>query len=398
MGKLITVEKIRKKESKQSKLVNYISSVGKWLLYILPIILLVVTILSFISVLDLTLKIVYIAILAVYSINSLILFLGAFETQNSLNMRLKFERTKGRPIDSLDGFDLLSSSVSRVINLLVIIALVCWVSIVLFIIMLALGDLNLGFAAAGFALVGLGLAFLIRSLNLNIHDVNGLQDFYKPTTHQIFLDNFFSEILSNHLDPVTYLKWDEYLAKLDQLLMPSFVEKIKSQEAEELPVTFAIEKLLFLYYLRFQDVISDELLTQELEEIIDVDSDDFDIENGLMMEGAWYFSRKDIYKLFDYIRAYNPGFFKIIDRLQLELADNIERISRDPIYMDSCAQEAVYLNSELNVMVFLYNNAKDDKRYRLRINAPGFEPDKLILDVKVEGRGSFEIPDHSSRH
>ncbi len=90
-----------------------------------------------------------------------------------------------------------------------------------------MGDLNLGFAAAGFSLVGFGLALLIRSLNLNIHDVNGLQDFYKPTTHQIFLDNFFAEILSNHLDPVTYLKWDEYLAGINEILTPAFVEKIK---------------------------------------------------------------------------------------------------------------------------------------------------------------------------
>ena len=43
--------------------------------------------------------------------------------------------------------------------------------------------------------------------------------------------------------------------------------------------------------------------------------------------------------------------FTIIDRLQLELADNIERISKDPIYMDSSAQEYTYVNSEINVMV-----------------------------------------------
>ncbi|GAH20937.1 unnamed protein product, partial [marine sediment metagenome] len=83
-----------------------------------------------------------------------------------------------------------------------VISLICLVALVLFLVMLLLGEddmgTNLGFAAAGFSLVGFGLALLIRSLNLNIHDVNGLQDFYKPTTHQIFLDNFFAEILSNH--------------------------------------------------------------------------------------------------------------------------------------------------------------------------------------------------------
>jgi len=320
------------------------------------------------------------------------LFLGANSTNSSLKLRLKVERKRGRPIDSLDGFEMLFSSVKRVVNLLKTIALICFIALILFLIMLLLGDLNLGFAAAGFALIGLGLAIIIRSLNLNIHDVNGLQDFYKPTTHQIFLDNFFAEVFSDHLDPVTYLKWDEYLAGIEKILTPAFIQKVKENKEDELPLTFGIESILFLYYLRFQGVLTDEQLTRELKEVINVDSTTFDVKRGLLIEGSWYFSTSDIYKLFNYIKKYNPGFFNIIDRLQLELADNIERLSKDPIYMDSSAQEVVYLHSELNVMIFLYNNAPEDKIYAIKIVAPGFEPSKLKLDIKVEGRGSFLIP------
>ena len=386
------LSKIIKKERFQGKLVKYVSGVGKILLFILPIVLLIVTILAFLSVLDFTLKIVFFVILGLYAFNSVMLLLGANSTNSSLKMRLKFERKRGRPIDSLDGFEMLFSSVKRVVNLLKIIALVCFIALALFLIMLFFGDLNLGFAAAGFALVGLGLAIIIRSLNLNIHDVNGLQDFYKPTTHKIFLDNFFAEVFSDHLDPVTYLKWDEYLAGIEKILTSSFIQKVKEAEEDELPVTFGIESILFLYYLRYQGVLTDEQFTRELKEVINVDSTSFDIEKGLLIEGSWYFSTSNIYKLFNYIKKYNPGFFHIIDRLQLELSDNIERLSNDPIYMDTSAQEVVYLNSELNVMVFLYNNAPEDKNYIIKVVAPGFEPDKLKLDIKVEGRGSFLIP------
>ena len=287
---------------------------------------------------------------------------------------------------------MLFSSVKRVVNLLKIIAAICFVALILFLVMLLGENLDLGFAAAGFALIGLGLAIIIRSLNLNIHDVNGLQDFYKPTTHQIFLDNFFAEVFADHLDPVTYLKWDEYLAGIEKFLTPTFIQKVKEAEEDELPLTFGIESILFLYYLRFQGVLTDEQFTRELKEVINVDSASFDIKRGLLIEGLWYFSTSDIYKLFSYIKKYNPGFFNIIDRLQLELADNIERISKDPIYMDSSAQEVVYLNSELNVMVFLYNNTPEDKNYAIKIVTPGFEPNKLKLDIKIEGRGSFLIP------
>ncbi|MFX1405699.1 MAG: hypothetical protein ACFFBW_01990 [Promethearchaeota archaeon] len=387
------LSKIIKKERFQGKLVSYISKVGKLLLFILPIILVVVTILAFIQALNFTLNIMFLIVLAIYAFNSVMLFLGANSTKSSLKLRLKFERKRGRPIDSLDGFDMLSSSVKRVVNLLKIIALICFIALGLFVVMLILIDLNIGFLAAGFSLIGLGLAILIRSLNLNIHDVNGLQDFYKPTTHKIFLDNFFAEVFSDHLDPVTFLKWDEYLAGLNKILNLNFIQKVKEQEEEELPVTFAVESILFLYYLKFQGVINNEQFAKELKEIINIDSIDFDIDKGLLIEGSWYFSTKDIYKLFNYIKEYNPGFFSIIDRLQLELADNIERVSKDPIYMDSTAQEVVYLNRELNIMIFLYNNAPEDKKYIIKVNAPGFEPNKLKLDIKVEGRGSFLIPD-----
>jgi len=386
------LSKIIKKERFQGKMVSYISKIGKLLLFILPVALVVVTLLALIQALNFTLQIVFFAILALYAFNSFMLLLGASSTNSSLRMRLKFERKRGRPIDSLDGFDILSNSVKRVVNLLKIIAFICFVALGLFVVMLVLVDLNIGFLAAGFSLIGLGLAILIRSLNLNIHDVNGLQDFYKPTTHQIFLDNFFAEVFSDHLDPVTFLKWDEYLVGLNKILNPSFIQKVREQEEEELPVTFAVESILFLYYLRYQLVLTDEQFTKELKEIINVDSIDFDIEKGLLIEGSWYFSTRDIYKLFTYIKKYNPGFFNIIDRLQLELADNIERISKDPIYMDSTAQEVVYLGSELNIMIFLYNNAPNEKKYIINVNAPGFEPNKLKLDIKVEGRGSFLIP------
>jgi hypothetical protein len=389
------IKAIIKKERFQTKMIRYISKVGKPLLFTLPIILLIITLLAFFAVgaLDFTLKIIYLIVIVIYAFNSFMLLLGARSTESSLKMRLKFERKRGRPIDSLDGFDLLSSSVKRVTNLLKIISLICFTAIILFVVMLIISILDIGFAAAGFALVGLGLSILIRSLNLNIHDVNGLQDFYKPTTHSLFLDNFFAEIFSNHLDPVTFLKWDEYLAELNKLLIPEFIQRVKAQEEGELPITFAIEKLLFLYYLKFQEVLTKDQLIQELKEILDVNSDNFDVEKGIFMEGAWYFSIKDIYKLFNYIKKYNPGFFNIIDRLQLELADNIERVSKDPIYMDSAAQEVVYLNSELNIMVFLYNNSPEYKRYTIKIVAPGFDPTELVLDINVEGRGTFIIPD-----
>jgi len=394
------LKKIKRLESLQGALINYISKIGKLILFILPLVLVVLSlmillaIVSEVSIIGFVAVIGFYIVLGIYGLNSIILLLGGYYTQKSLKARLKFERKRGRPIDSLDGFDLLYNNVKGVINLLFVIALLCLVSLGLFVAMLLVVEAlrGVGYAAIGFALFGFGLALLVRSLKLNIHDVNGLQDFYKPTTHQIFLDNFFSDVLSNHLDPVTFLKWDEYLAVITKNLNPNFVSIVKEREADEFPITFAMEKILFLYYLKKHDVLTDDQLLGEMKEVVNVNSETFSIEKGARIENRWYFSRKDIYSIFEYIKEYNPGFFNIIDRLQLELADNIERLSKDPIYMDSSAQEIVFKNTELNVMIYLYNNAPEAKEYRIKVIAPGFQPKEIILDIEVEGRGSYQIP------
>ncbi|TXT56149.1 MAG: membrane protein of unknown function [Promethearchaeota archaeon] len=394
-------------EKSQAKLTYYNINIGKWFLFILPIILVIITLLTlFVFQEDLSktflqqdigfqiLTIIYVISLAIYFINSVVLLLAAHKTNKSLKLRLDFERKRGRPIDSLDGFELLRDNVWRVLEVMNLTGIVAISSVILFSIMLVFGDANLGWIAMATTLVGFGLAFIIRSLNLNLTKINGLQDFFKPLMHQIFLDNYFAEVFSNHLDPVSYLHWDEYIIGIKELLNPNFVKKINGREKGENPVTFAIEKLLFLYYLKYQGVLSGDKLTQEFKEVVDINSEDFDIKKGYQIEGKWTFSQQDIYNLFEFIREYNPGFFTLIDRLQLELVDNIERISKDPIYLDTAAQEVCYLNDELNIMVFLYNNSEDAKDYQIRIAAPGFEPKKVSLNINVEGRGSFTIPEN----
>ena len=262
-----------KLEKYQKKITKYMIKIGKWLLFVLPIILVVVTMLTLflypklpeaITFSEQTteyqiLYLTYLITLGLYFFNSLMLILCALWTDRSFEARLQFERKRGRPIESLKGFKFLAHNIKGVTSLFRFISFICMVSVILFIVMLIIGDLTLGFAAAGFSLVGLGLALLIRSLNLNINDVNGLQDFYKPNTHSIFLDNFLSEIVSNHLDPVTFLKWDEFKEGISTILKPNFVQMVKKREKKEKPVTFALEKLLFLYYLRFQDVLDDNI-------------------------------------------------------------------------------------------------------------------------------------------
>jgi hypothetical protein len=403
-----TLAKVLKYEKSQGRLTKYVVYVGKWILLILPIILVIITLLTVFGVRDVPnatkfveqspeyqiLTIIYVIMLVIYFLNSVVVLISALKTNQSLNLRLKYEKKRGRPIESLDGFELLYDNVKRVLKIMYLTSAVCIFSVILFLSMLLIGDENLSFVAMASSLVGVGLALTIRSVNLNITDVNGLQDFFKPSIHEIFLDNYFSEVFSNHLDPISFLKWDEYKRNINSILTSSFKQNIKKQERNELPLTFAIERILFLYYLHYQEILTQDKLEKELAEVINTDSDNFDVQQGVIIENDWCFSREDIFNLFQFIKKYNSGFFTLIDRLQLELADNIERVANDPIYCDTSCQETVTLNSELNLMIYLFNNSPDSRDYTVRVVAPGFEPKKISLNIEVEGKGSFEIPNH----
>ncbi len=386
------LKEVKKIEYLQETLVRYVNPVGKWLMYTLPPFLVGLTTLIFLIGTRFLLKLVFYALLGIYGINATFLLLSAWITDRSLRKRLTFERKKGKPIESLDGFEIVLGGVNHVTFLLKIVSLLCYISMVLYVGTLTFGLLELAFAAAGFTLFSFGLAVIIRSLNLKLNDINGLQDFFKPLIHEIKLDNLLSESVANHLDPITYLKWDEFLGALKKILSPTFVEKIQAQEKGETPLTFATEKLLFTYYLLYQDVLTKKQFENEVKEIFDLDALEDPIEKGLVIEGTHYFTKRDIFQIFGYMYQYNPGLFKLIDRLQLEMSENIERLAKDPIYMDACTQEVVYQNDALNIMTFLYNNAPDAKKYTVEIVAPGFEPDRVELAIQVEGSGTFEIP------
>jgi len=392
------LRELNKLERFQAFVIRFITKIGKWLHFLLPFMLIGITVLAILALVDLVvistrLIGIFFVILALYTVNSIILYLGAARTNKLLETRLEFERKRGRPIDALDGFDELTHHVKRVIKLLKVTAILSIIATLLFAAMVVLRLIELGYAAIGFTLFALGLALLIRSLNLNIYDVNGLKDFYKPTNHQIFLDNLFSDVVSNHIDPITLLRWNDYILGISEILNPAFIKKVKSLEKGERPITFAIEKILYLYYLKSQGVLEEERFLAELKEVINIKSKTFDVDKGLLIEGKWYFSRKDILSLFEYIKEHNPGIFKIIDRLQIELRDNIEMFSQDKIYMDSFAHESVFKGQSLNVMVYLFNNSPKSKEYRIRVIATGFAPGEFKLDMRVEGRGSFKIPE-----
>ncbi len=392
---------VEKTEAQQARLTSYNVSVGRPLLYTLPLVLVILTVMSLWNIVQATILLfVLIVVLAVFAINTLILGMLASKTKAAFTRRLQLERQNGRPLESLQGFVAIKSGVDRTILtirgvfLLGLVVLILYTGYVLIVLNQLSGELStwVAYLGLGLSLVCFGASLMVRSVRMDITSVTGLSDFYRPTSHELLLDNFFADVFRGHLDPIVRLKWDEFTDAIRRCLKPNFVEAVLKDETGERPVAFAVEKLLYLHYMEHSGVLSHPKVMDELGEFLDLKTGQYDPDQGVRIGGRHYFKAADIFRVFRLIESTTPAVFDLIDRLQLELVDNISLLASDPVYVDASAQEVCAKDSECHFLLLLFNNSKDAKDFTVRIVVSGLQPAELKVSVSAEGRGGFTIP------
>ncbi len=395
----ITAASVEHTEAQQQRLASYNRRVGRYLLYILPLLLVALTTLSVTKTVDaIVLLDWFVLALAVFGLNTLFLGLLVSTTRSAFTKRLNLERQNGRPLDSLQGFTTIRDNVDRTLFTIRIVFLLSLIVLVLYIIYihLALSQSDLSTSVAvlglGLSLVCFGASLLVKTVSVDVASVTGMSDFYRPSSHELLLDNFFSDVFRCHLDPVARLKWDEFVENIRVSMRKEFIDSILSKEPDESPVSFAIEKLLYLHYMEFSGVLSHERVIRELDEVLILDRERYHPDTGVKMGTRQYFHTADIFKVFRLIERMTPAFFDIIDRLQLELIDNIAVMAGDPIYVDASVQEVCKKDDECHLMILLFNNTESPRDYIIRVTAAGLEPTELRMSVSAEGRGGNSIP------
>lgn len=397
----VTEHDVEHTEAQQAKLTAYSVKAGRHLLHALPLVLVALTVVSLLNIIaPVILLYVLIAVLAMFAFNTFILGLLASRTKSAFSKRLDLERHKGRPLDSLQGFVAIKNGVDRTIRtiravfLLGLIVLILYAGYVFVLLNQLPAELSLwvAYLGLGLALVCFGASLMVKSIRMDITSVTGLSDFYRPNSHELFLDNFFADVFRGHLDPIARLKWDEFTEDIRQCMKPNFVGEILKSEPDENPVAFAMEKLLYLHYMEYSGVLSSKKVLDELGEFLNLETEYYHPDRGAKIGGRYYFHEEDINRVFSLIEHTTPAAFDLIDRLQLELMDNISVLSSDPIYVDASAQEVCVKDGECHFLLMLFNNTKDAKDFSVRITVSGFQPAELIVKVSAEGRGNFSIP------
>ncbi|MEC7743999.1 MAG: hypothetical protein VYB86_01670 [Candidatus Thermoplasmatota archaeon] len=191
-----------------------------------------------------------------------------------------------------------------------------------------------------------------------------LLSLHAPTLHDSTLDSVLTDLLKAHLDPQTAGEWDEWLDSLEVTVRTG-----------QTPVS-AIEHTLQAIHLEHRGIIDQEGLRSEVRTVFKVAATDslFNPESK--------FNISSLRTLLAHTRAWEPGMFRLIDRLQESLAGDAQSAAPEPWRLDldlppRCSE------GQGDLFVMLHNHTSSDATVELDILAAQGEPAYQSLRIKA---------------
>ena len=286
----------------------------------------------------------------------------AMQTRISLRERGGFDGYKKHPIRSQPGMDRIVEGLkdNRRHN-----TLGAFFTIMAFILLCSAAIIEKGSIAWNLSLLvamtsGIALVFHTQFIN---HLMNQQGDkipflsFHAPTHHPTQVNTILGDLITAHLDPDSLLEW----RKWNKLLAESIIPGNDLRQC--------LERLLYILHLQHQEEISTELSVTELCEFLKRDT----IPHLLLNEDAtcnW----RSLQRLISHARAWQPGAFRLLDRLQNDL------LSGSPLVLRAKWRMDVSLDPECdqgtgNLFIVLNNQTFSPRHVRVEVLCPGGEPE-----------------------
>jgi hypothetical protein len=186
---------------------------------------------------------------------------------------------------------------------------------------------------------------------------------YAPTHHPTELSPAFSELVQAHLDPILGGEWKKWEIDMQQYFKPG----LHHQEA--------MERLLLLLHLHYNEEISDTKLSEELNEFI------FGGPEQLQINPT--FNQSSLQRMIAHSCAWQPGFFQLIARLKSDFLTNSFSISNNSWRMDVEFEDECY-DGQGHLFIFINNQSMVMDRVRVEVHVPGGQPEKQSFRLEVE--------------
>tara|TARA_B000000565_G_scaffold52832_1_gene35086 strand:+ start:1014 stop:2633 length:1620 start_codon:yes stop_codon:yes gene_type:complete len=280
----------------------------------------------------------------------------------------KLLRLRGRPFESLHGFEAINDvtrmAVTRVSFILLVVTFAVFAQLIATIEggLSPEGGVLVGFAIGGtFAAIGLDL--LRGGKQHNTVEQWGLLDAYEPPLHPSCPNRVFSEILTTWMDPVLRARFDTHIQSLRDGLQPG--KDIHS----------AIEHLLHMRYLEARGELTNRQVRLSMESYFRVDRVPELFDNEFFDEETWS-------NLLRHIRSKCSPFFRLLSRLQHDLSDDIDSIRSDSLHFDVDMQNVV--SGAGHLFAYLHNSGDETRTIVVKIQTPDFQPHESIFTLSVE--------------
>ena len=197
-----------------------------------------------------------------------------------------------------------------------------------------------------------------------------LLSLHAPTLHNSILGRPLSDLMVAHLDPETAAAWDEWMITL--------TESVRRDQTPE----SAMEHLLRALHLNDQGLIDDERLMSEAKQVFKIRATD------QLTDPQNKFNLKSLRKLMAHTKAWEPGLFRLIDRLQdaavrggPSLNSSLWRLDLD--IPPRCSQ------GQADLFVILHNNT--GTAVDLEIDIVTAEGEPTLQTIGVETKPSRRI-------
>ena len=187
-----------------------------------------------------------------------------------------------------------------------------------------------------------------------------LLSLHAPTLHQSTLDRVLTDLVVAHLDPETAGAWDDWVSSLER--------KVRSNQTPE----SAIEHLLRVLHLNHLGLLDEEKLTSESKRVFKVAAIDE------LKDEESKFCYRTLRRLMAHTRAWQPGLFRLIDRLEDAALRGHSSLTESPWRLDldippRCSQ------GQGDLFVMIHNHSGSHSEIEVDIIAADGEPHQQTL-------------------
>ncbi len=339
-----------------------------------------------------------VSVLWVVLIFNLLLFtVDAFLSDFGVRLILLSHHQSGVPLQAIRGFDSILQSLKEEKQRALLLTLLAIIGDVFFMLgwfsskdeanIPIIGDLPISIVFYLFAVFMLFLIFSVNSLrkisSTPVFDYQGgLSPFHTINEYPTVVRDVLSDNFAIFLDPLSFLKYDNWSQFLKKIIKRPNISETDFRRLREL--------VLYLFYLYMSFPPINETLVREKINLEFNNPRAYDL-----IKKYEYLNHDRILTNLRRMKKEIPHFFRIIDGLFLQLKDNWEEFTTTSVYYDTAIPLDATSGSVTRILIFLFNNdpkyEHQKKKVRIKVLAPGWEPDELTFDVALDPRQNIPL-------